>query len=314
MRDGRHQFAQPVLALAAAAIAAGPAIAVIQTVELGYAIRYQQTGPLSPPVLQHFQFFSRLTTDLETDLFTAFVRPTASAAFPSRELVDIDGGFTYEFLSGTYATELAVRTDFPAGGYLFSISGGTLGSRSTTFNGPATLLWPTLVPRFFSTTYNAISVGVSSYQPITLTFNTATLPAGASSGSVSIRIRDTTDVVVYSTELPITAGSAVIPADTLDPGVEHTAELRFEVVSNFPGAAFSGGAGQHRFQRSTTCLLITNEACLADFNGFDGVNTTDLFDFLNSWFAGSPAANVDGAVGVTTSDVFFFLNAWFQRC
>jgi hypothetical protein len=26
----------------------------------------------------------------------------------------------------------------------------------------------------------------------------------------------------------------------------------------------------------------------ADFNGMDGINVQDIFDFLNAWFAGCP--------------------------
>lgn len=303
------------LALAGAALAChGSALAVIQTVELGYQIRYQQTGATTAPVLQNYSFFSRLTTDDEFDALHAFVRPTVSAAYPQRELIDLDGGLTYEFVSGTYATESAVRADFPGGNYQFNITGGTLGNRSANFNGPSTLLWPTLVPRFLSGTYNAITVGVLSYDPITLTFNSATLPAGATLATTSVEVRDTTGFLVYSASLPNTATSVVIPADDLDAGTEHTVELRFEAIVNFPGAGFVGGSGTHRFRRSTTCTLITLAPCQADFNGLNGVDLFDLFDYLNAWFSSSPAANMDTFSSISTTDLFIFLNLWFARC
>lgn len=306
--------ARPFAAAIGALVVLQSAHAVIQTVELGYLIRYQQTGPTSPPVLQNYSFFSRLTTDDEFDALQSFVRPTSSASFPQRELIDLDGGLTYEFASNAYATEAAVRADFPAGNYQFNITGGSLGNRSANFAGPSTLLWPTLVPRFFSATYNLITVGVSPYSDLTLTFNSPTLPAGATIATTTVQISDTTGYVVFSATLPNTAGSLVVPANTLDADTEYTAELRFEALVNFPGAGFPGGTGAHRFQRSTTAPLLTNPPCLADFNGVDGINLADLFDYLNAWFSGSASANIDGIPGVTTSDLFAFLNAWFQRC
>ncbi|MBY0313395.1 MAG: hypothetical protein K2W85_15115 [Phycisphaerales bacterium] len=303
------------IALVGAALAChGSALGVIQTVELGYQIRYQQTGATTPPVLQNYAFFSQLTSDNEFDALQAFVRPTASTAFPQRELIDLDGGLTYEFVSGTYATESAVRTDFPAGNYQFSVAGGTLGNRSANFSGPTTLLWPTLVPRFLSGTYTTITAGVRSYDPITLTFNSATLPAGATLATTSLEVRDASGFTVYSASLPNTATSVVIPANDLDAGNEHTVELRFEAVVNFPGAGFVGGSGMHRFRRSTTCTLITLPPCQADFNGLDGVDLFDLFDYLNAWFSSSPAANMDTFSSISTTDLFIFLNLWFARC
>lgn len=302
------------LAIACAAWACQPVLAVIQTVELGYQIRYQQTGATSPPVLQNYSFFSRLTTNDEFDALQAFVRPTASTAFPQRELIDLDGGLTYEFVSGSYGTESAVRTDFPSGNYQFSVAGGSLGNRSANFSGPVSLLWPTLVPRFLSGTYNTITVGVVSYDPITLTFNSATPPAGATLATTTVEVRDATDFVLFSAALPSTATSVVIPADTLDAGTEHFVTLCFEAIVNFAGAGFTGGSGAHRFRRSTTCTLITRPPCIADFNGLGGVDLTDVFDYLNAWFSGSSSANMDNNGAVTTADLFLFLNIWFARC
>ncbi len=55
-------------------------------------------------------------------------------------------------------------------------------------------------------------------------------------------------------------------------------------------------------------------ACAADFDGVGGVTTSDIFAFLNAWFAGQPSADVDGTPGLSTNDVFFFLNVWFAGC
>jgi hypothetical protein len=57
--------------------------------------------------------------------------------------------------------------------------------------------------------------------------------------------------------------------------------------------------------------------CYADFNKNGSLQVQDIFDFLNSWFAGSPFAKVagDGVSGpLAISDIFDFLNAWFAGC
>jgi subtilisin-like proprotein convertase family protein len=61
----------------------------------------------------------------------------------------------------------------------------------------------------------------------------------------------------------------------------------------------------------------TFPCCYADFNKNGTLQVQDIFDFLNSWFAGSPFAKVggDGSGGVlAVQDIFDFLNAWFAGC
>ena len=52
----------------------------------------------------------------------------------------------------------------------------------------------------------------------------------------------------------------------------------------------------------------------ADFNGVNGVEVQDIFDFLAAWFAGDPRANFNGANGIEVQDIFDFLAAWFAGC
>jgi hypothetical protein len=67
---------------------------------------------------------------------------------------------------------------------------------------------------------------------------------------------------------------------------------------------------------SSMDTAVTNHSetpCRADFNGADGVTVQDIFDFLNAWFAGNPAANFNGGL-LEVQDIFDFLNAWFVGC
>ncbi|MBY0312882.1 MAG: S8 family serine peptidase [Phycisphaerales bacterium] len=61
-------------------------------------------------------------------------------------------------------------------------------------------------------------------------------------------------------------------------------------------------------------LAATPTSCIADFDGINGIDTNDIFSFLNAWFAGSPTADVDGLAGLAPADVFYFLNSWFAGC
>jgi hypothetical protein len=54
--------------------------------------------------------------------------------------------------------------------------------------------------------------------------------------------------------------------------------------------------------------------CRADFNGVGGLNTQDIFDYLNAWFAGDIRADFNGVNGLEVQDVFDFINAWFVGC
>jgi probable HAF family extracellular repeat protein len=66
-------------------------------------------------------------------------------------------------------------------------------------------------------------------------------------------------------------------------------------------------------QQGWIATLGSTPACPADFNGADGLSVQDIFDFLNAWFAGSPAADINGG-GLSVQDIFDFLNAWFAGC
>lgn len=71
-----------------------------------------------------------------------------------------------------------------------------------------------------------------------------------------------------------------------------------------------------RVNAADVSIVLTNglSTCTADFNGNQGADTQDIFDYLNGWFTGHPRCDVDALPGVATSDLFAFLNAWFAGC
>ncbi len=54
--------------------------------------------------------------------------------------------------------------------------------------------------------------------------------------------------------------------------------------------------------------------CGSDYDGDGAITVTDIFTFLNAWFASEPGADFDGAGGVAVTDIFGFLNQWFAGC
>jgi beta-glucanase (GH16 family) len=54
--------------------------------------------------------------------------------------------------------------------------------------------------------------------------------------------------------------------------------------------------------------------CIADFNGVDGANVQDVFEFLAAWFASDPRADFNEQGGITVQDIFAFLTFWFRGC
>ena len=44
------------------------------------------------------------------------------------------------------------------------------------------------------------------------------------------------------------------------------------------------------------------------------ITVSDIFAFLNRWFASDLRADFDGLGGLGVPDIFAFLNAWFAGC
>ncbi len=91
-------------------------------------------------------------------------------------------------------------------------------------------------------------------------------------------------------------------------------------VANLGWAILPGGTDGWRFNSSEAAaaedrpLLEVTVECGSDFNASGTLEVSDIFAFLNAWFAGSSAADADGSGGLQVADIFAFLNAWFAGC
>ncbi len=64
--------------------------------------------------------------------------------------------------------------------------------------------------------------------------------------------------------------------------------------------------GAHEFQAPPPCG--------PDYDGNGILAVTDIFAFLNAWFAGSASTDFDANGTLAVADIFAFLNAWFAGC
>lgn len=72
------------------------------------------------------------------------------------------------------------------------------------------------------------------------------------------------------------------------------------------------GAGRLNAQAAVLRAMSTQPNCFADWNGDGTFDSNDIFEYLNSWFAGDADVNNDGIT--TADDIFSFLNGWFSVC
>ncbi len=120
-----------------------------------------------------------------------------------------------------------------------------------------------------------------------------------------------TEEVYRDNEVP-TAGGAQLGGVTADRyGFNMSSSGQYLLANAFNGSFF-GGAGNR-------CVLIAYDeppagGCRADFDGNGTVSVPDIFAFLSSWFAQSPAADFNDDSVISVPDIFAFLSAWFAGC
>jgi hypothetical protein len=85
---------------------------------------------------------------------------------------------------------------------------------------------------------------------------------------------------------------------------DHTAQ-------RFRGFAWGENIGWINLDDTT---LYVSTACPADYNRSGALSIQDIFDFLDDWFRGNPAADFDGDGHLAVEDIFSYLTAWFGGC
>jgi poly(3-hydroxybutyrate) depolymerase len=89
-------------------------------------------------------------------------------------------------------------------------------------------------------------------------------------------------------------------------------EFRYTVVLD-SGHLYQPGAARRLWEEFFSRFSAPT-SCPGDFNGVDGVTTQDIFDFLQAYFSGDLAADIDQSGTIQPQDIFDFLLNWFAGC
>ncbi|MBY0311220.1 MAG: immunoglobulin domain-containing protein [Phycisphaerales bacterium] len=152
------------------------------------------------------------------------------------------------------------------------------------------------------------------------TGQTVTLSAAINEGLIGVSLQWTRNGVNLS-DGPGGAspgGGTVSGATTSLPSPTTTVPVSLTIVNAqaSDSGVYSVVFASNCDNKTSTPALVTVNAppCPADFNGVGGVDSADIFDFLNAWYAFDPRADFNGVDGINTLDIFDFLNAWFTGC
>jgi hypothetical protein len=150
----------------------------------------------------------------------------------------------------------------------------------------------------------ATALGVVNYSTTGVLCNSLQSSGGSCNGPFNLSSPGT------STSGQFTAGSISTSAG---PSGARTFALTY--YASFPLATgATWGSVDVLGQLTGTFPSGSASTCPADFNQAGGVTISDIFDFLNAWFAGDPRADFNHVGGITVQDIFDFLNTWFVGC
>jgi PEP-CTERM motif len=220
------QFIRAIgLAVAGFVAALGGANAQVTVADVGVNPTFEQTGPTTVTSTGGF-FSGRAFVTNASD----FAGGTLSYGGPGspQNLSYIPADVAWEFgdSNGTFSN---LQTADPTGGYVFDLTGGTMGPAFFSFNydGDGYANTPQLAAASFSALQD-----LNAAAPITLDFNPMDVSPNATPGANNIffSIVNTSDnmAVFSSPALPTTATSVTIPGGRLLPGQSYTFDLLFD--------------------------------------------------------------------------------------
>ncbi|MGD9790047.1 MAG: GC-type dockerin domain-anchored protein [Phycisphaerales bacterium] len=309
------------------AITSLPALSSAQVTytNLTYLSQYPQTGSNPPTITTDHSVTLTLGLTNTDDAADVYVTDNI---FLNESLGSPDG-LSYFSQAITAPTRGALLAAWPANDYDWTITDGTLGQVTETITQPFGLGdWPAQIPAFSSTTWNTIH-GMPTDSPFTLVFNDFTPTPNAQGGTLIVVSEMNGPATPVFENLPPTATSLLILANTLQPNTDYFVSLHFfnTHISN----TFEFGTHFLEFQQQTYIAFTTGNgtpSCVADVDDGTGtgspdggVTIDDLLYYLNIFNLGSIAADVDDGSGtatpdggVTIDDLLYFLTRFNAGC
>ncbi len=151
---------------------------------------------------------------------------------------------------------------------------------------------------------------VSFSDPVAATAANFGVTRGAASIPFTFAYNAPTMTATLTFAAPLAAGTYNVAISDAITATANSARLDGELASN-SAAALPSGDGVAQGPAAYTFTITA--PCAADFDHSGTLTVQDIFDFLNAWFAGNPAADFNGG-GLTVQDIFDYLNAWFAGC
>lgn len=268
-----NSFGKSLLVIGATA-ACTPVFGAVYFYDTFYLTYYDQRSAAAPTAYSSNSFTARIIADPGDIGVAEFASPLES----SGNLPEIGPGY---FLSGwPFPDPESMVEAFPAGNYIFGISGGTMGSALGEIARPDPTYWCEEIPAFSN--FDDMQI-IDSTDDFVAEFNTFTAPDPANLGVTFLSIFDSSGTLVFNEFFPSTDGGRTIPVGTLLPGRAYSAVLFFSSRIELHTADFGGSVSIAAFDRVTTAPMFVLPTCVGDLN-FDGfVEDSDFVLFVGPY-------------------------------
>jgi hypothetical protein len=219
-----------------AVLAASSAPASIHAYRLFKSETFSQTSNAQPSAPASYKGAADLLYSTPSELSSAQL--TVASPLSPATLAPLS--FGYSDFSKTYASASALDTDFPNNAtYTYTISGGTLGTHSSTLSTPASSPYASHVPFLNGTDYSQLQE-MDSTAPFQFTFDGFAPPGAGQALIILVLSRVSTGQNDFAmTDLNTQQTSFTVPAHTLLPSTAYVGDLLYSY--NVSTTVFSAG-------------------------------------------------------------------------
>jgi PEP-CTERM motif len=210
------------LALAGFVAAFGGAHAQVTEADVGLNATNEQTGPTTVTTTGGF-FSARAFVNSSTDFTGGMLNYGGSGSPQTLGFVPADTAWEYGSPQDPSFSDL--QTQFPTGGYTFSLTGGAFGPTTVNIDYAGNAYSNT--PELTAGSFTGLQ-GLDSADPFTVNFNEMVANPSANASFVFFTVFNSSNATVFSQSfLPSDTPSVTIPGGVLLPGQTYTFDLIF---------------------------------------------------------------------------------------